>query len=803
MSFALLAYRWISAIRAIRSGSITRSYLDPLAVRVQCFRVFTREGRGWKRFLVFAELTKSKKGAEYVALYSYFSFESWMNTVFADGPRQVLNAITLWSVMQADLIPGGEHAPKDNGNGEVWQFFNNVRILAEENNLQAVVLFGMLFTLIIWVLSVLKLASAVVLYLIFLFHHIPSTDGSLKAYCRRKISTRLTRIVRKKVDKALANGFKLQNRAPTQPTVGGGAAKPTLPSLPNVGLEKPMATPTLSRSTTQTTLPPYTRSNTAAVDKPPTLPNLELDSKPPLTRTVTQSSAMSDSASFLEPAATATYSPLDHQTASLPPVPPLPPVLPTSKTPVSQWRQPPGPSPVPREFGSGTPGPGMRNLTDSGPRPFSPYGHGHGHGHGGDALNRSRTPGASVNEGAFDLHPTRVASPARYDPYGTPAGYYGAPPEDDYQDDQSFATPNGTMRPSRALTGPSPREYDHQAQWSAQPSPAESRPEMNQGFADRSMTPASGVVRPPPGRSMTPATQRNTPGPQLPNQAHGPQRTYTPFNPAVQGNSEPGYRAFSPALDTSVPSPVTSPDRQHGYQAFSPLSRGNSSTPAGQGNALSENQTFGLRSDATQYDSASPDHSHSGYRTFSPLSRGPNTVPTDQNSSELSNVALASSAHAFNPRSGSPGHLQADDQAFDPSLDSVQSSSVNNGYAEFKFSSDAMNPGSTSHGYAQPGYRAFSPVSTSNNTPSAGPGHHQPIYQAFSPASSNDPAGYHNPPPISHSPQSYVQNPPHPSGFQPFSRAQTTSPSTMNGHRHYPRGAPPEYGFTRSHTSHR
>lgn len=72
LSFALLAYRWLQAYRAMRSGSITRSYLDPLAVRVQSFRVFTSRGQGWKRFLVFAELTKSKKGAEYVALYTYF-----------------------------------------------------------------------------------------------------------------------------------------------------------------------------------------------------------------------------------------------------------------------------------------------------------------------------------------------------------------------------------------------------------------------------------------------------------------------------------------------------------------------------------------------------------------------------------------------------------------------------------------------------------------------------------------------------------------------------------------------------------
>lgn len=73
ISFVLLAFRWLHTIRVIRSGSVAESYLDPLAVRIQSIRLGS--GKGWKRFLVFAELTKSKKGADYVALFSYFSFE--------------------------------------------------------------------------------------------------------------------------------------------------------------------------------------------------------------------------------------------------------------------------------------------------------------------------------------------------------------------------------------------------------------------------------------------------------------------------------------------------------------------------------------------------------------------------------------------------------------------------------------------------------------------------------------------------------------------------------------------------------
>lgn len=74
LSWVLLIYRWLRAIRVIRNGVVAASYLDPLAVRVQSIRM-GKEGRGWRRFLVFAALTKGRKGAEYVALFTHFSFE--------------------------------------------------------------------------------------------------------------------------------------------------------------------------------------------------------------------------------------------------------------------------------------------------------------------------------------------------------------------------------------------------------------------------------------------------------------------------------------------------------------------------------------------------------------------------------------------------------------------------------------------------------------------------------------------------------------------------------------------------------
>jgi len=73
LSFINLGYEHFRANRVMRRGSVAECFLDNLAVRLESIRV--GKGRGWKRFLVFAELTKSKKGAEYIALFTYFSFQ--------------------------------------------------------------------------------------------------------------------------------------------------------------------------------------------------------------------------------------------------------------------------------------------------------------------------------------------------------------------------------------------------------------------------------------------------------------------------------------------------------------------------------------------------------------------------------------------------------------------------------------------------------------------------------------------------------------------------------------------------------
>ena len=210
-------------------------------------------------------------------------------------------------MLKAKLIPAGAHAP-DHGHTPVVQFFVNIRILADQDKEQAAILFGMLYTLIIWIFSALSLILAFLFYILFLWHHIPSADGSLSKYCRRKIEKRLNRIVRETVDTALAKADK--KRAANdlaKPGVAGTALsevkrQPTLPILDEgsgVG-----AFPNTNEKATQNGFAPFqprpgsrnTIRPSTPLSQEPTVPNVLPPAKRPglPSRQTTQSSVNSN-----------------------------------------------------------------------------------------------------------------------------------------------------------------------------------------------------------------------------------------------------------------------------------------------------------------------------------------------------------------------------------------------------------------------------------------------------------------------------------------------------------------------------
>lgn len=551
MSFILLFFRWLRAIRVMRQSGVANSYLDPLAIRIQSTRM-GKEGRGWKRFLVFAELTKSRKGADYVALFAHYSFEAWLRVILAEGPRQVVNAVTLYSVLQLNLIPKGDHGVSE-GHTPIIQFFVNVGVLADSNKEQAVILFGMLWTLLIWVISMLQLITAAILYLVFLWHHIPTADGSLTKYCRRKINGRLERIVKVKVDKAIAKETAIRVR---QQAKEGGSDFKRQPTIPDLGSSGSDGMPALSRQTTMTTLPEYSsrpqtgrNSDESLPSREPMLPNMSSQRPGLPNRNPTNGSAASwqsydSNAPLMNDAGGMGYSDRPQSPASM----------------ASGW----GSRPVPGRSMTG-----MSGVTQSSQRSFSPA--------------PGQRPGVNT-PGAYQMEPlSRSVTNMSSGPPSTGP----MPPLP-----QGRRTPSNQSNPSFQ----SNREGSAQGQRM----PLNARP-SDEPLGRRTPVDTSNPYFPPISEG------RNSPAPSMRPQTSGPPRSFTP-------NSGPPGRSMTPNSQPTLPRLQTqSSTGTSDYVAFSPSAMP-SQTPLSMGStSRSYSRSGGPPPTQSFNDRQTPLSSRSGY----------------------------------------------------------------------------------------------------------------------------------------------------------------------------------------------
>lgn len=183
-------------------------------------------------------------------------------------------------------------------------FFKKIAFIAEENNQQAAILGGMVFTLIIWIFGALSLLLALLFFVLFLWHYIPNADGGLSGYCERKVNQRLSKIVSVKVNKAIAEEERKRIKADVKAAKKGEkplGRQATLPTLFDQKTDDSLpAMPMLSRNDTMTTLPQYSSRPGTPASQPemPTFEMDKLDQKRPFgNRTVTGSSVGS-AASF-------------------------------------------------------------------------------------------------------------------------------------------------------------------------------------------------------------------------------------------------------------------------------------------------------------------------------------------------------------------------------------------------------------------------------------------------------------------------------------------------------------------------
>src|SRR3569833_63078 len=217
---------------------------------------------------------------------------AWIRVIVCSGPRQVVNALT-----QQTNNNTHNTTTKTKDENTLMDFFKKIRLLAVTDPREALMLSGMLFTLVIWVFSFLFLLAAVLFFLFYLWGHITRSDGGLRGFCARKVNKRLTQIVTKKVNKAILNEERQRRKAEFKAAKAGQRPGMELKAtIPDVGDDKLPEMPMLSRSDTMTTLPVYT-------SRPGTAGSFELGAmdqkqqRPPMpSRSVTSASGSTYSA---------------------------------------------------------------------------------------------------------------------------------------------------------------------------------------------------------------------------------------------------------------------------------------------------------------------------------------------------------------------------------------------------------------------------------------------------------------------------------------------------------------------------
>lgn len=195
LSFILLIYEYVVAYTIIKGKNVSLTYTNPVARNL--YSIY-----GYKYFCLFAKITKSKNKVEYIALFVFFTFKGWLRLIFADSPRQVLNALTLYSVLKIDS-----------------DFVDTVKDLATKSFTEAAVVSVMAFSLFIWVINVSQFIIALLCACPLYVHIDKSECTGLEEYCCTRINKRIAKLVAKHHKKGLKDLKEANKRLPKQPTL--------------------------------------------------------------------------------------------------------------------------------------------------------------------------------------------------------------------------------------------------------------------------------------------------------------------------------------------------------------------------------------------------------------------------------------------------------------------------------------------------------------------------------------------------------------------------------------------------------
>lgn len=149
-SICLLLWEIIAGIRVFRSNNIALCYVNKFSRLV--YSVIS-----YSKFCLMDRITPTTKFERW-AFFVFFEIKDCLGLLIADTPRQVINALTLWSV----VITKSNSNMQDLSELESFQdVLSRIRYIAKYNHTEAVLLSFMLFSFAIWLFFICKLFCAI------------------------------------------------------------------------------------------------------------------------------------------------------------------------------------------------------------------------------------------------------------------------------------------------------------------------------------------------------------------------------------------------------------------------------------------------------------------------------------------------------------------------------------------------------------------------------------------------------------------------------------------------------------------
>lgn len=185
-SFLLLAYEAQKAKKIIASRDISYAFTNVMANSYYSLR-------SYNHFCFFSQIENSTKKKDDFAFFIFFTFKEWKRVLLADGPRQSINALTLYSFWVAN----------NRGNP-----FEKISDYYDGNYVTAILLVTMVFTTVIFLGSLLLLCIAAVLYVPLLCY----IRGNLKEYCCHKVDKRIAELIKKKTQQRVQKAAMLAKK---------------------------------------------------------------------------------------------------------------------------------------------------------------------------------------------------------------------------------------------------------------------------------------------------------------------------------------------------------------------------------------------------------------------------------------------------------------------------------------------------------------------------------------------------------------------------------------------------------------